>query len=390
MILDKSSILLQKKLKFSSGAGKIKKIFVAAPNQADWHHYEIIFGLRSALFPDCQLIVWCNSKKIADELCVFLNKRSTACRIIEYGEKVPKSCSCILIAPKSAATFYSKWVRDAFICSIKNRKEIVVCPSMVSKDSDINWSKNHISNLRFEDCTRLTHGSVSLPVAGGNFLSLGGTYLWGNNQLSSFQEGDKARAQTIGVFSTKNLLIGQDSGQNPNLLGHIDLFLTVTGCRSSISKQPIVLLGSVEKMGYNWPQQGDLWLDKLKNWLEQVSKVLREHALEVIRNPLPIIWNIYTNSFNICTQNNCLVEATKYSKTVWLPNIAQGNLDASTCEDLQRAQNANIGFWRLLGFEVCLLQGDYFPLFASEGGLHCITNELERIYSPLIFTQYHA
>jgi hypothetical protein len=375
-------ILMQKNNRFSIVRGKIKKLFMAAPQSGDKNHFERIASVSKQLYSDCLLVVWCNNNVILRELHIFLMQEGVNIKTCWIGNTIPIDTPCVLIAPKDGFESYSKWVRDVFICSTSlDQKSTIMAKMGVPKDSDIYWVERHLQQMRFDDGTYFTLHNDIMPGAGGNFMVDYNTVMVGVNQFlwhivaSRNADAPKIPGNPEGV---RWIEIGKDIQPVPRKLGHIDLYLSLTGCVSSISGRPIIMVATCHLLNVgNYP---DLTLvaERMNKWLNTVANNLERDGFHILRNPMPLLKNEKTNAFYLCTLNNCLVEATLFQRTVWLPNITQGQESEVYYHQLQQTEQDNAKIWGKLGFEVRFIAGDFHELMNEEGSLHCITNELFR------------
>lgn len=153
---------------------------------------------------------------------------------------------------------------------------------------------------------------------------------------------------------------------------HIDMFVTLAGRNSS--GQPIILVGD--------PKMASTILGEpvekhaMEHIYNDIAKNLANQGFEVIRNPLPLIYQDNPKekirSWYFATANNALVEISDANKEVWFPTYGYG-----PWSNLVATDQANKKIWEDLGFKVNML-GDFHPFAYNLGAAHCITKFIKR------------
>jgi len=154
---------------------------------------------------------------------------------------------------------------------------------------------------------------------------------------------------------------------------HIDMFVSLTGRNEATGKYR-VLVGSpalaAELLGDEPPDHA------MAPVFDDVAANLAQQGFEVMRNPLPLTYVDDTarreRMWYFATANNCLVEITADTKTVWLPTYGHG-----PWRDLAVVDRRNKEIWEGLGFTVVEL-GDFNPFTQGLGSVHCIKKYLAR------------
>jgi hypothetical protein len=154
---------------------------------------------------------------------------------------------------------------------------------------------------------------------------------------------------------------------------HIDMFVSLTGRNERTGKYR-VLVGSpalaAELLGDEAPDQA------MAPVFDDIAANLELQGFEVLRNPLPLTYVDDTarreRFWYFATANNCLVEITADSKTVWLPTYGHG-----PWRDLAVVDRRNKEIWEGLGFRAIEL-GDFHPFTQGLGAVHCIKKYLAR------------
>jgi len=148
---------------------------------------------------------------------------------------------------------------------------------------------------------------------------------------------------------------------------HIDAFISLTG--QNYNQKPIIFLA------FAVPTKPEL-AEKANNINKELDSVVEylSDRFCIMRNPVPVVEN---NDHYTCFYNNCLVEVTTTTKTVWIPSFATGK--EKWKKALKPYDEANQGLWKSIGFKAVLIYADFHNLCEhGNGALHCITNELIR------------
>ena len=182
----------------------------------------------------------------------------------------------------------------------------------------------------------------------------------------------QSRPVTIdGAQWTETICAGNNPGTVQPLF-HIDMFITLVG-RSAPGRPYRVLVGDPSRafaiLGGRTPAHA------MQRVYDDIANQLELAGLEVIRNPLPLIYlddEVNRERFwYFATSNNALVQNAP-TRHVWLPTYGHGNWT-----ELQATDDANARIWRDLGFEVHPL-GDFHPFAENLGAVHCIKKYLDR------------
>ena len=183
---------------------------------------------------------------------------------------------------------------------------------------------------------------------------------------------EQSRPVTInGVQWTETIAAGNNPGTVQPLF-HIDMFITLVG-RSAPGRPYRVLVGDPSRafaiLGGRTPPHA------MQRVYDDIANQLELGGMEVIRNPLPLIYlddEVNRERFwYFATANNALVQNAP-TKHVWMPTYGHGNWT-----ELQATDEANARIWRDLGFEVHPL-GDFHPFAENLGAVHCIKKYLDR------------
>jgi hypothetical protein len=202
------------------------------------------------------------------------------------------------------------------------------------------------------------------------YLDKGRRLLYVGSRVAVPQE--QTRTVTIdGVPWTETLHAGNAPGTVQPLF-HIDMFITLVG-RSAPGRPYRVLVGDPSRasaiLGGQTPAHA------MQRVYDDIANQLALGGLEVIRNPLPLIYvddaAARQRFWYFATSNNALVQNAP-AKHVWLPTYGHGSWP-----ELRATDDANAQIWRDLGFEVHAL-GDFHPFAENLGAVHCIKKYLDR------------
>lgn len=171
---------------------------------------------------------------------------------------------------------------------------------------------------------------------------------------------------------TKGHRINQEGvpGQVPKL-GHIDLFMTITGLESC--GKPIIMLAWPETQWTKLKQE----VEDTTYFMDLIKKGFEQRGYTVYKNPIPFI--PYTNqpddnSYWIGYYNNCLVEVTNNTKRIWLP--AYHKADHLDSHFLELMDERNKTIWECLGYEVIQIYGGQRVYAKNKGSIHCLTVDI--------------
>lgn len=372
---------------FSSVRGKIKKLFLAVPDEGDMPHFERIASIAQQLSDGAGLLVWCNSADISAQLKNDLESRGIQTSSATFGDLLPASALCVLVSPAAGREAYSRWVRDAFVFrALDADGTVAFAKTGVPKHSDLDWAKRHIQTLRFDDGTVFALLDVVVPVAGGNFLADHDFVLMGAQQLRSHLTAN-AKSTGLPPFATfwhnkagiRVIEIGAHTTAAPRKLAHLDLYLSLTGCLARSSGRYVVFVAQCALLSATPQPDLEPIVGRMNQYLDAVAVALEAEGFQVLRNPVPVLKNEQNGAFYLCALNNCLTEVTASNRIVWLPNITEGQEGTTYHAQLQQAEQDNLLLWARLGFDARLIAGDFHTLLDEEGALHCFTNELLRM-----------
>lgn len=370
---------MQRNGSFSSVKGKIKKILVAFPNNRDNPHLLRLKGLLTEMPVHTQILVWCNAQGIAKWLQDEIGQM-VPCALHCPNEILPSQIRCVLIVPEGEYTHtaYSRWMRDAFVARPSHGEPIELVPTAVPNSPDDGLLvKRYLRQLHFDNGTHFALGRDILPVAGGNLLADDDFVLVGAKQFADYQRqysdcrGSRDVLGLLGHSTDSRFLpIGQIA--EPQSLKHLDLFLTLTGCRDADGRY-IVLVAQAVPVG-TVPERPSV---AVQEYLDMVAHQMEEHGFAVWRNPAPLLQGRVLNPY-LGAVNNVLLEVYDQSRAVWLPNITEGKELQPYWQQLCDIQTDNARLWQNLGFDARFVQGNFHDLMDESGALHCMTQELER------------
>jgi hypothetical protein len=366
---------------FSTVRGKIQKLFMSAPDESDFSHFERIFGVIKQWPKTSSILIWCNSIAVANDLEKYLTSKNIAVKTHTTEEKLLSNAKVILLSPAGFSLgFYSKWARDPFVITqIDSDKCIGIAATTVPKADDGDWAERIIAKLQTKDGVKFKLKPYKIPVAGGNFLADLDFILVGDNQFRFDENVDTViNLKDFVGKKAKVIRIGENIDSFPSKFAHLDMYMTLTGCRTKSINQYVVLVARCELLS---EAENPILTQQVKNmneYLEKVVNQLEKEGFKVLRNTLILIENADKINFYLCPTNNCIVEITPKNQMIWLPNVTQGQEATSHYARLMEVQTEIEALWTELGFKVHLLRGDYHDLFLEEGALHCITNEMVR------------
>ena len=378
---------------FSSVRGKIKILLVAVSNNDGADQYGRILALLHTLSAHTGLLVWCNSRAVAEGFADWLGQRGIQAECRTLAEPIPAQFRCVLLTPDDSGslTFYSHWVRDPFLWKPNANGGLTLLESQDAQHEDALWGLLHLKNLHFEGAGAVALKSRAVPVAGGNILFDEDFVLVGAKQLRQSAAFNRQSDYTGDLLQLLNgddkgqpfqrvIVIGEHTEQEPPKLIHIDLYLSLTGQRDA-SGHYLVFVGQCELLSGASSPDPDLSrsVAQMNAYLDAVEKQLLDAGFGVLRNPVPVLQKRNTKESYLCSYNNCLTEvADGQQALVWLARLSRGQEAEGWYEDLLRLEQANIDLWQGAGFEVRLVDANFHTILDDQGSLHCMTNEIWR------------
>ncbi|GAA0584947.1 hypothetical protein [Caenispirillum bisanense] len=164
---------------------------------------------------------------------------------------------------------------------------------------------------------------------------------------------------------------------------HIDMFITLLG-RDEATDSPLVLLGSPIQAQDLMYDEVETPPEALADGFDAIQTQLQSYGYVVRRNPLPLMYLDFPpdegnergeRRWFFASYNNCIVEVTETSKTVWMPTYGQGYGEWEP--RLARVNDANEALFQELGFTVIRMP-DCTMLACDAGSIHCVVNYLQR------------
>jgi len=375
---------------FSSVAGSIKMLLMAAPDLSDQDQIDRIVALQKVLQDDTGLVVWCNCAADRDKLWEIIRLYLNGADVLKGDAEspLPSRFRVLLIAPAQATEKYSHWVRDPFLFFQRGKRSVGLVKSKAAKVEDGTWANKYIGKLNIENLLVSTNDQIFLPIAGGNMLFDQGFILIGYHQVASYyasngrsQVDDQIKKSLEAQAGFKRVIaIGEKAANEPGLLPHIDLYLTLTGRRDTQTGKYIVLLGECFILNEQHRSNTDTQniAKGINRYLDSVLEQLVAEGFEVIRTPLPLIGKEPSGKTYLCTYNNCLVSCGALSKTVWLPRYTFGIGTEPWYEALKTAEDKCASIWESMVYEVRFVDANFHSIVDDNGSLHCITQELLR------------
>lgn len=376
---------------FSSVAGSIKMLLMAAPDLSDQDQIDRIMAVRKVLQDDTGLIVWCNCVADRDKLWEIISLNLNGAGILKGDAEspLPSRFRVLLISPAQATENYTHWVRDPFLFFQRGRQSIGMVKSKAAKVEDQTWADKYIGKLNIENLLFSTNDQIFLPMAGGNMLFDRDFALIGYHQIASYYASNGRSQVDIQIKKTleeqvgvkRVIAIGEKAGNEPSLLPHIDLYLTLTGRQGAQSGKYIVLLGEcfiLNELNSDNTDTRNI-VNGINRYLDIVLEQLLAEGFEVIRTPMPLIGKEPSNKTYLCTYNNCLVSCGALSKTVWLPRYTFGVSHEPWYEAMQISEKKNASIWESMVYEVRFVDANFHSIIDDNGSLHCITQEILRL-----------
>ena len=167
-------------------------------------------------------------------------------------------------------------------------------------------------------------------------------------------------------------------GQAPQPLGHLDLYLSLSGVQEE--GRYVVLVGRCVLLPAARVQPAlERQVEQLNAYLDRVAACLSGMNFRVKRNPIPVWQGRQAAEADFLVYNNCLLEVAEgTAPVVYLPQLSFGRPPGPGTEALVQLENDNIALWQALGFEVRLIRAAFQKALASLGALHCLSNEILR------------
>lgn len=360
---------------------------MAAPDLSDQDQIARIMALQKVLQDDTGLIIWCNCAADRDKLWEIISVHLNGACVLkgDAESQLPSRFHVLLISPAQATEKYSHWVRDPFIFFQSGKRSVGLVKSKAAKVEDGTWAAKYIGKLSIENLLVGTNDEIFLPTAGGNMLSDQDFILIGYHQIASYYASN-GRSQVDHQIKklleaptelTRIIAIGEKSANEPGLLPHIDLYLTLTGRRDARTGKYIVLLGACSALSEETEIQ-DI-VKGTNRYLDLVLEQLIAEGFEVIRTPLPLIGKGSSGRAYLYTYNNCLVSCSALSNTVWLPRYTFGVHHEPWYEALKTAETKNASIWESMFYEVRFVDANFHSIVDDNGSLHCITQEILRL-----------
>lgn len=173
---------------------------------------------------------------------------------------------------------------------------------------------------------------------------------------------------------------GMSLDPQPNMLFHLDLFVTLAG--KNQDGDSIIVVGELHEWdGVSWLPATSASSQPYASYLEDYVRALKRLKIaginfEVLRLPLAFHQNV------IYSYNNCIVEIYSHGATevkrIYSPVFGEkpsGNESRVSFRVLERQIEA---FWNKLLFEMIPIDWDFNDRAPVGAGLHCITHVLTR------------
>ncbi|MBP6812791.1 MAG: hypothetical protein KA138_14785, partial [Saprospiraceae bacterium] len=309
---------------------------MAIPDVEDELHLERVTAVLKEMPGHCTVVVWCNSREIRNALRQFLeNTGFNKDDIAEgkVGQVLPTTARCVILLPDEDFLGYSHWTRDPFVFRKLENGEVEIIKSSVAKSDTVLWADDHLGRLQFKNIPkRLKVSTALIPVAGGNILFDQDFIMLGARELKSFIDNQPQQYNGVieallrtfnggdtGPF-TRVIKIGKHTEHEPELLRHIDLYLSLTG-RFNKAAQYSVLIGVCEAL-FNANEDELNKINAINTYLDAVAEDLKCQNFDVRRNRIPVLKSV--DKVYLCSYNNCLTEVTNTDKRVWMPQGSYG------------------------------------------------------------------
>ena len=159
-------------------------------------------------------------------------------------------------------------------------------------------------------------------------------------------------------------------GNEPKL-GHLDLYLTLTGIEAG--GKPVLMVGYPET---NW-EKLEMEVRSTRCFINRIILSLENEGFMVLRNPVPFVPGFSSpeqQNFWIGYYNNCLVEVTEKSRRVWIPQYGKEEFPGH--HYLKSTDDRNRTVWESLGFQVNFIYGGQRAYAKFKGSIHCLTLDI--------------
>lgn len=376
---------VQDNKQISSVRGKIKILLAAVTDMDGAEQFALIGALLDSLKPHTGLLVWCNSRVCRQKLNIWLGANGWSAQPC-YGieDTLPADFRCILLAPAGEHTRlqYSHWARDPFVWTTGTAGQLVLLDSAEAKTEDRRWGQCQWQHLKLEGYLPVLRQAETLPVAGGNLLfDLDFLMIQASTtRLSGGEAAGRVLRALNGNGSRQPLrrAIEIGEGQEPLRLGHLDLYLSLSGVQEG--GRYVVLVGRCVLLPAVAVQPAlERQLEQINAYLDRVAVYLSGMGFRVKRNPIPVWQGRQAADAEFYVYNNCLLEVVAgATPVVYLPQLSFGQRPGPGADVLGQLENDNIALWQALGFEVRLIRAPFRKALASMGALHCLSNEILR------------
>ncbi len=308
--------------------------------------------------PGVKFLLWCSRQDVCAAVCHVLSQNKVAFSEGKFdAEQLPDHLDCIVVYENFSNV--DPWVRDAFFPARAENGRYMLLDTVDESGKDQGWARRmERMNLASGKKFKIMGVSDELP---DNVAVAGGDILMDDKWVFLGKKSPVLERLIREQFGPRTEFVLIEEKAPYPLLYHIDLFLTLTGLAEN--GQYVVLLGhcvALDAASETLAAQQNKCLNSIAARLES------QYGLKVVRNPLPLNQHLYS-------YNNCLLEVTNDSKTVWLPSYASEHPDNAALLELEKENEA---IWRALGFKPCLVVAPFGDLLGVKAGLHCITNEV--------------
>ncbi|GJM33669.1 MAG: hypothetical protein DHS20C18_26700 [Saprospiraceae bacterium] len=162
---------------------------------------------------------------------------------------------------------------------------------------------------------------------------------------------------------------------------HLDLFITPAGYLFDEPYYTLILAAPFNASAKGDPIADEWLIRPMNHWLLDIKMHLENIRIDgkrkfIVRSmPMPVYPKKSGNkrSWIPLSYNNCLVEITKHSRKVWVPQYA----DTEEESQLEEYDNLALQYWQNHGFTAIPVDG-CFPLIRRGGSIRCITKCLHR------------
>lgn len=361
----------------ASAGGAIRQVLLFVPASEARQFAPIYSALIAQLPPDAQIALVAEAK---------------ALDAIARWPCDPARFSVIEITDKAITA----WARDPLLVAQRDGAPVLLATPTLNRRDDLHAAQFAAARLGLP-CE--TFGAM---FEGGNVLVGQDCLLVGADSLIALGEDGAARfaAALQAVEGWQRRVVVIDSGpQSPaehvgkirvgedewdevlhyrskqgtrQPVFHIDMFVTLAGPGADGRER--VLVGdpalAASLLGTALHPRGPAAL------FDRVAHDLEREGFAVTRNPLPMIYMDEPDKrrrvWYYASANNVLLQRGAQGDVVWLP--AYGH---DLWPELAGTDGANAAIWESLGFEVRTI-GQAQRLAENLGGLHCLTNVLQR------------